>query len=167
MLTGLFPYLDWDDRQKLKEQIIAGKYDPGALYKCGCSEEAREFVNLLLMLDPMRRLSAEEALEHPWMNFETADTTSGFKVLAFLRYLQPQFKLSEAVLTYIALKCPGAKNQQDTFKFLDVDNDGFITKSDLIKRFDSIEPIEVESIIKHADFNGNGAIDYTDWLAAS
>ena len=58
MLTGLFPYLDWDDRQKLKEQIIAGKYDPGALYKCGCSEEAREFVNLLLMLDPMRRLSA-------------------------------------------------------------------------------------------------------------
>jgi Ca2+-binding EF-hand superfamily protein len=54
---------------------------------------------------------------------------------------------------------------------LDVNNDGLLTKSDLQKNYRivkmSIESVEVERIIEQADFNGNGAIDYTDWLAVS
>ena len=55
---------------------------------------------------------------------------------------------------------------------MDVNNDGQITKSDLLKNYRSIskisiDSVEVEYIIRQADFNGNGAIDYTDWLAVS
>ena len=97
MLTGLFPYLDWENRKALKKQIEAGEYDRIALEDCGCSKEAREFVKLLLTLNPKDRLSAEQALEHPWINFESPAVAFAVpnpdNVLTNLRYFHPQFKL--------------------------------------------------------------------------
>ena len=62
--------------------------------------------------------------------------------------------------------------QQEVFKQLDVDNDGLLTKADLVagyrKFYDKcMASREVEEIIREADFNGQGAIDFTNWLAVS
>ncbi|KAJ9067976.1 Calmodulin-dependent protein kinase cmk2 [Entomophthora muscae] len=38
----------------------------------GISEEAKNFISLLLKSDPIERLTAKEALEHPWFSGITA-----------------------------------------------------------------------------------------------
>lgn len=60
--------------------IITGKFYYPQWTATGLCEEAKDFINRLLIGDPRRRMSAKQALRHPWFmkrnNMPVATTTS-------------------------------------------------------------------------------------------
>ncbi|KAE8208183.1 hypothetical protein CF319_g6322 [Tilletia indica] len=67
LLCGYTPF-DRDSTMEEMQAIIHAQYafEP-AMYWEGVSEEARDFINKLLTIDPAQRLTAAQALQHPWL----------------------------------------------------------------------------------------------------
>ena len=89
---------------------------------------------------------------------------------------KPQFKLQEAVLTYMASQLATNKEKemlQNTFLFLDSDGDGKLSTSELCDGFEQIFgnefPVEEEvaSLMEHLDIDKSGYIDYTEFVLAT
>lgn len=55
------------------QAIVAGDYafEP-EVYWAGVSDAARDFINCLLTVDPSKRMTASQALEHPWLATDAA-----------------------------------------------------------------------------------------------
>ena len=66
MLTRHLPFSEID-REVLNEKIMAGELDLETLLESKPSYRARNLLFGLLNMDPDRRLSAEEALNHPFI----------------------------------------------------------------------------------------------------
>ncbi|CAL9734886.1 serine/threonine-protein kinase Rad53p [Monosporozyma servazzii] len=66
ILTGHLPF-SGSKPKELYSNISRGSYHEGPLKDCRISGEARDFIDSLLQVDPNNRLSAEKALEHPWI----------------------------------------------------------------------------------------------------
>lgn len=67
LLSGYPPFSISDDYLDFSP-IINAKYSftPEASWK-GVSDTAKDFIKKLLMVDPSQRLTADAALEHPWL----------------------------------------------------------------------------------------------------
>ncbi len=57
------------------EQIMAGKFDYPAEYWSSISAQAKDFISQLLLVDTKKRLTAEQALQHPWLQPKGAPAT--------------------------------------------------------------------------------------------
>ncbi|EHM99930.1 Rad53p [Saccharomyces cerevisiae x Saccharomyces kudriavzevii VIN7] len=66
ILTGHLPF-SGSTQDQLYKQIGRGSYHEGPLKDFRISEEARDFIDLLLQVDPNNRLTAAKALDHPWI----------------------------------------------------------------------------------------------------
>ena len=69
LLCG-FPTVYGDNVPQLCEQILAGDYDYPEDYWGDVSAEAIDFIDHLLVVDIKERYTAEQALNHPWLNQE-------------------------------------------------------------------------------------------------
>jgi serine/threonine protein kinase len=56
-----------DDEAEYKKMIQGGDYDLNTKQWKNISKEAKDLVSKLLTVDPKIRISAKEALEHPWI----------------------------------------------------------------------------------------------------
>jgi serine/threonine protein kinase len=65
LLTSSFPFKSTKDEEDLKTEIIAGQFIQSKLYKC--LPDAISFIVHLLQVNPSERLTATEALKHPWI----------------------------------------------------------------------------------------------------
>jgi serine/threonine protein kinase len=66
LLTGNKPFFDIDDNtESLFERINNVTYDKNKI--SALTDEGQDFINKLLVADPKIRLSATEALKHPWI----------------------------------------------------------------------------------------------------
>ena len=70
MLLGASPFTE-GDRVRLREQIITADYVFPPQPKI--SEEARDLIQKLLVVDPEERLSSEQILRHPWLQVTVVD----------------------------------------------------------------------------------------------
>ncbi|KAL7555080.1 hypothetical protein ACHAWF_019004 [Thalassiosira exigua] len=66
LLCGYPPFNGADD-DKVHDAIRCGWYRFPAEEWSGSSREARDFIRHLLQFDPRNRMTAEQALEHPWI----------------------------------------------------------------------------------------------------
>ena len=72
LLCGYTPF-DRDTTMEEMQAIINADYSfEPAVYWQGVSQEARDFVNKLLTINPADRLTASQALEHPWLTTNAA-----------------------------------------------------------------------------------------------
>ena len=69
LLSGTVPFWD-EDNFKLFEKIKACRYDFSASTWDKVSPEAKDFVKKILVADPKKRLTAEQMMDHPWMNMD-------------------------------------------------------------------------------------------------
>lgn len=65
VLTGCFPFDG--STEALGQKILAGDYCTPNLDIRGISQPARDFIARLLVVDPARRMTARQCLEHPWL----------------------------------------------------------------------------------------------------
>uniref|UniRef100_A0A8B9G8R1 Protein kinase domain-containing protein n=1 Tax=Amazona collaria TaxID=241587 RepID=A0A8B9G8R1_9PSIT len=66
LLSGTMPFED-DNRTRLYRQILKGKYSYSGEPWPSISNLARDFIDRLLMVDPSDRMTALQALKHPWV----------------------------------------------------------------------------------------------------
>lgn len=71
LLCGYPPFYDEND-SKLFEQILKAEYEFDAPYWDDISDSAKDFISNLMQKDPEKRLTCEEALQHPWIAGDTA-----------------------------------------------------------------------------------------------
>jgi len=67
LLCGFPPFYN-ENISKLFEEIMQADYDFPDEYWAHISDKAKDFVSKLLVSDPSRRLTAAEALQHPWIS---------------------------------------------------------------------------------------------------
>mmetsp|Transcript_20418 Transcript_20418/g.23581 ORF Transcript_20418/g.23581 Transcript_20418/m.23581 type:complete len:90 (+) Transcript_20418:619-888(+) len=86
--------------------------------------------------------------------------------------------MQQAALTYMANHLIGEeeiKQLNKVFKELDVDNNGKLSKEELIAGYKLCEEVfkgkltiqELEEIFEAADADNSGEIDYSEWLIAA
>eukprot|EP01092_Planopodium_desertum_P003606 TRINITY_DN16666_c0_g1_i4.p1 TRINITY_DN16666_c0_g1~~TRINITY_DN16666_c0_g1_i4.p1 ORF type:complete len:278 (-),score=68.07 TRINITY_DN16666_c0_g1_i4:70-813(-) len=66
LLCG-FPPFYGDTIPEIFEQIMAADFEYPDDYWKGISKSAKDFINKLLVVDPKKRLTARDALSHPWL----------------------------------------------------------------------------------------------------
>lgn len=66
ILTGHLPF-SGSTQEQLYKQIKNGSYHEGPLKDFRISDEARDFIDTLLQVNPNARPTAQKALDHPWI----------------------------------------------------------------------------------------------------
>jgi len=91
-----------------------------------------------------------------------------------LRTFNAHLKLQQAVLALMIHQLVSADelaDQKKMFQKLDTNNDGLLQRSELIdgfrEVFGEVVEAEVDEIMELADLNGNGELDYSEWLVAT
>jgi len=72
LLCGFPPFYEESNAQLFKA-IMEGRFSYPAPYWSGVSDSAKDLINKLLVVDPKKRLTAEQALQHPWIAGTTAN----------------------------------------------------------------------------------------------
>ena len=68
MLCGYPPFVSEKDEEDLNDIIVKGDFQfPESEWK-GVSEAAKDLIRKMIVLDPSKRLSAKQVLNHEWMN---------------------------------------------------------------------------------------------------
>ena len=82
LLAGYEPFYDERGDTHIFRKIIKGDFEFHSPWWDDVSDEAKDFVSKLLKLDPLKRLSADQALEHPWiLSAETMTEARGRRQL--------------------------------------------------------------------------------------
>jgi len=72
MVSGIPPF---NDNSNIFNYIINAQFDFPHDFWHDKSESVKEFIKLLLTPDPSKRLTAEEALKHPWIGITQTQPT--------------------------------------------------------------------------------------------
>lgn len=162
--------------REIYDAIKSCKYSFDAPVWANISEDAKDLISNLLVLDPQKRYTAEQALHHPWID-KLAPKGKDENLLAAgihnWKSFQAANKLKKATLTVIAQQLGENKisNLKEMFDALDTDDDGAVTMEEMqeaIKKLGLSEMSEhLAHIMENVDSKGNGVIDYTEFVAAS
>ncbi|KFU83569.1 Calcium/calmodulin-dependent protein kinase type II subunit alpha, partial [Chaetura pelagica] len=76
LLVGYPPFWD-EDQHKLYQQIKAGAYDFPSPEWDTVTPEAKNLINQMLTINPAKRITAHEALKHPWVCVSAVSPSQG------------------------------------------------------------------------------------------
>ncbi|TRZ20175.1 hypothetical protein HGM15179_006917 [Zosterops borbonicus] len=104
LLVGYPPFWD-EDQHKLYQQIKAGAYDFPSPEWDTVTPEAKNLINQMLTINPAKRITADQALKHPWVcqrstvasmmhRQETVECLRKFNARRKLKVSTSQFALS-------------------------------------------------------------------------
>ncbi|XP_045545796.1 calcium/calmodulin-dependent protein kinase type II subunit beta isoform X1 [Salmo salar] len=100
LLVGYPPFWD-EDQHKLYQQIKAGAYDFPSPEWDSVTPEAKNLINQMLTINPAKRITAQEALKHPWVSQRStvASMMHRQETVECLKKFNARRKLKGAVLT--------------------------------------------------------------------
>ncbi|XP_014299761.1 calcium/calmodulin-dependent protein kinase type II alpha chain isoform X16 [Microplitis mediator] len=100
LLVGYPPFWD-EDQHRLYGQIKAGAYDYPSPEWDTVTPEARNLINQMLTVNPTRRITASEALRHPWIcqRERVASVVHRQETVDCLKKFNARRKLKGAILT--------------------------------------------------------------------
>lgn len=174
LLSGVPPF--WDEsEQGIFEQVLKGDLDFSSEPWPSISNSAKDLVRKMLNRDPEKRLTAHEALCHPWVCVDgvAPDKPLDSAVLTRLKQFSAMNKLKKMALRVIAenLSEDEIAGLKEMFKMLDTDNSGQITLEELkigLRRVGAnLKESEITTLMEAADIDNSGSIDYGEFLAAT
>ncbi|XP_026875731.2 calcium/calmodulin-dependent protein kinase type II subunit beta isoform X16 [Electrophorus electricus] len=100
LLVGYPPFWD-EDQHKLYQQIKAGAYDFPSPEWDTVTPEAKNLINQMLTINPTKRITAQEALKHPWVcqRSTVASMMHRQETVECLKKFNARRKLKGAILT--------------------------------------------------------------------
>ncbi|KAL8129376.1 hypothetical protein V2J09_018531 [Rumex salicifolius] len=174
LLCGVPPF--WAESEHgIFNAILGGQVDFTANPWPSISPQAKDLVRKMLNSDPMKRLTAYQVLNHPWVKVdgEAPDTPLDNAVLNRLTQFRAMNKFKKVALRVIAgcLSEEEITGLKKMFKSMDTDNNGTITleelKQGLQKQGTKLSETEVKQLMEAADADGNGTIDYEEFITAT
>ncbi len=185
LLTGRPPF-DGNDDEEILENVKKGVYDKWAYPFPLLSAHGKDLIFKLLQYDPKKRLSAEEAIEHPW--FKTAEFKKKDKVNTISPELAKELihnmtkyrsdnMLKCAVIAYLVHHITNTEEcfeASKLFNKIDLNSDGKIEKHELIQGFEKYWGIskeeakeKVDLIFANIDTDFNGFIEHEEFVRAA
>ncbi|GLT64607.1 hypothetical protein SLA2020_370890 [Shorea laevis] len=174
LLCGVPPF--WADTeqgvaQAIIRSVINFKRDPWPKL----SENAKDLVKKMLDPDPSRRLTAQQVLDHPWLqNAEKGlDVSLGESVKARLKQFSVMNKLKKRALRVIAehLSVEEVAGIKEKFKMMDTGNKGKIDTDDLRvglqKLGQNVPDADIQILMEAGDGDRDGYLDYREFCVIS
>ncbi|KAJ8550203.1 hypothetical protein K7X08_033910 [Anisodus acutangulus] len=173
LLSGVPPF--WDETEKgIFHAILRGEIDFQSDPWPSISNSAKDLVRKMLTQDAKSRITSAEVLEHPWLRSgEASDKPIDSAVLSRMKQFRAMNKLKKLALKVIAenLSEEEIKGLKAMFANMDTDNSGTITyeelKSGLARLGSKLSEAEVKQLMEAADVDGNGTIDYIEFVTAT
>lgn len=174
LLCGYPPFYG-DTDPEIFASVRAGRYDFDSPEWTNVSNEAKDLITRLLLLDPSKRLTADEALRHPWLSgfAPSTEITLNSNIFSSLKRFTGNNKLKKAALAVIADQMTETEivELKKQFMAIDADGNGVITVAELADALRGmghgmIEE-EVTELLKGIDIDGDGLVDYPEFLAAT
>ena len=178
LLCGYAPFNGETD-EKIFEKIKLGKYTFPKKEWDYVSSEAKDLIKHLLEYNPKKRYSANDVLKHHWMikgNINVKiDKSFVLHSLVNMKKFHAERKLQQAALTYIVNNLVSKKEKNkllEVFQSFDTNKDGVLSKKEILNGYKKIMPFEdatkeVEKIMNTVDIDGNGTIDYNEFVLAT
>ncbi|KAL8517593.1 hypothetical protein ACS0TY_015738 [Phlomoides rotata] len=177
LLCGTPPF--WGEtEQDIFEAVLRGDIDFSSDPWPNISKSAKDLVKRMLVRDPRKRITAHQALYHPWVhqiNGVANDKPLNSAVLSRMKQFSAMNKLKKMAIRVIAesLSEEELAGLREMFKTIDTNNTGYITFEQLkngIRRYgaaSNLEESEIYDLIKAADIDNSGTIDYGEFIAAT
>ena len=185
LLTGRPPF-DGEDDNEILENVKIGKYDminhPFPLL----SEESKDLITKLLEYNPNKRISASDALNHPW--FKTAEFKKKDQInivphslakqmISNLQKYNSDNMLRCTVIAYLVHHNTNIEQCVEAgklFNKIDLNNNGRIEKEELIKGIEKYWKLnrsevekQVDCLFNNIDTDHNGFIEYEEFVRAA
>ena len=180
MLVGRAPF-DGKDDEEIIENIEKGQFNKNHRKLIAASREIQDLVSKLLEVNPTVRLSASEALKHPWFKkfnakslYMNIDEKKVMKYLKRLMNYEINTKFEQMVLAFIVHNIPPSKESKDILKIFRVFNTNDDCKlrqceleEGLLKYFAKQEVEEkINDIFLLLDGANHGYIEFEEFLRA-
>jgi len=141
--------------------------------------EAHDFVRFLLEVDPAKRPTATQALEHPWLQrYEPVQHRFTLDIAQSLSNYASLPSIARCCLLIIATRVdvPNLEMLGSFFLGADADGDGKLSREDLAGALADVQQswwswgntvdVDAEKVLSAADLGHKGAIGYTEFIAA-
>lgn len=174
LLTGVPPFSAGSEKETFAA-ILQGDIDYSSEPWPSISSSAKDLVKKMLQTDPKQRPSADEILKHPWLivGGDASDKPMNVTVLLRMKRFTAMNRLKKVALKVVAenLSKEEIIGLKEIFKSMDVDKSGTITfdelKAGLYKWGTKLSDTEVRQLLESADVDGNGILDYMEFITAT
>jgi calcium-dependent protein kinase len=185
LLTGEAPFNGHND-EEIMNRIIKGVYNMNKSNILKLSEEAKDLINCLLIYNPINRISAEEAVKHPWFTKFNTKNNINFvpenkikDLITNIKNYNPGFILQQAALGFLVHNYPQMEDVIEAsklFNLIDTNGDGIIVKLELLDGLRNMLYLngeshrlkeDVEKIFKILDSDENGYLEYGEFVRAA
>lgn len=138
------------------------------------SNDYKDLIARLLRTNVASRMTAEEALAHPWITKTSTLKTEPLPAIRSLRIFRRTCALKDDILRVLQ-DCKFLNRDQEaavkkTFGLIDKDGDGIITAQELFEVMQQVDPnislAEVKEIIVAVDVNGDNVLSLDEFLSA-
>jgi len=183
LLCG-YPPFSGDSTEEIIEAVMSGKFSMEGHEWKKISSDAKDLINKLLEFKPDKRISAQEAINHKWIESKNEEIELNEKiddevwknVLINIKNFNAKEKLQQATIAFIIhfqFASQENKELKKIFKKLDINGDGRLTYKELKDGFTKLDPKDREIGITEADLNRiiedvdqdmNGFIEYEEFL---
>ncbi|KAL8228652.1 hypothetical protein R6Q57_013552 [Mikania cordata] len=174
LLSGVPPF--WAETEKgIFDAILEGEIDFESDPWPSISRGAKDLVRKMLTQDPRKRITSAQVLEHSWLREggEALDKPIDSAVLSRMKQFRAMNKLKKLALKVIAesMSEEEIKGLKAMFVNMDTDKSGSITyeelKTGLARLGSKLSEAEVQQLMEAADVDGNGTIDYIEFITAT
>ena len=168
ILSGKMPFNGWDN-EDLLNQIRTLKIQFKAKQWETVSEDAKDLCLKLLERDVNIRLSAEQALRHPWLS-QATQLPLDLNTVCMQNNFKIKSNLQRKMLYLISrtIKYDHLKVLNNTFLSLDTQKEGCLNFSQVKKGVKkagwNISKNGVQEYFNSLDLNGDGVIKYSEFL---
>ena len=182
LLHGRLPYADKLQGHSVREvweMILNSDIDLSSNTWSNFSSDSKDFIHSLLQRDPEQRLSAVDALKHPWLQQEAMVTIDDQRPLqrSIIQRLQrfgTYSFLKQVVLSKIAEEASKLSTMSpqifDFFNSLDQDQSGYISYDELRQGLSNagyrLADSEAQQLLSAIDTDGNGVLDLNEVFAS-
>lgn len=174
LLSGYPPFNGSTDDDILNA-VLKGKFSfdfPEFKY---VSNAAKNLIKKMLTINVKDRPNVEEVLADVWFKeVKLSDVELNKNVLLNLKSFTTKNKMQQAIFYFLVNHMATKEEQQEllnTFRALDLNNDGVISRDELLQGFKKIDnaltEADVSVMIKKIDNNQSATIDYTEFVAAT
>ncbi|XP_058205068.1 calcium-dependent protein kinase 7-like [Rhododendron vialii] len=174
LLCGVPPFWAETEQgvaQAIIRSVVDFKRDPWPKV----SDNAKDLVKKMLNPDPKRRLTAQQVLEHTWLqNAKKAPNVPlGETVRARLKQFAVMNKLKKRALKVIAdhLSAEDAAGLKQGFQVMDINNKGKINIDELriglLKLGHQIPDSDLQTLMEAGDVDKDGHLNYGEFIAIS
>jgi calcium-dependent protein kinase len=174
LLCGYPPFNGETDKE-IMEAVKNGYFDFPEEEWSVISSSAKRLIKRMLIYDFKQRPSALELLADPWFSEnETkieANKQLAKSALENMKRFKRNKQFEQATISFIVnqlTSCEDIKSLRETFTEWDKNGDGVLSKEEIMAGYQdiygSVDEEEIDKMIKSVDLDGNGVIDYNEFL---